>query len=91
MHLQIYVKDEPGALVFPGVQGGPIRRGNFNKMSAWPQAFASIDMPGLHFYELRHTGNQFAANSGAGLRDYDGNQTRAVSLGICRLCSNYAA
>ena len=24
---------------------------------------------GLHFHDLRHTGNQFAANSGAGLRD----------------------
>jgi integrase len=69
MHLAIYVKDEPGALVFPGVQGGPIRRGNFNKMSAWQQAVASIGMPGLHFHDLRHTGNQFAANSGASLRD----------------------
>ena len=37
-HLSVYVKDEPGALVFPGVRGGPLRRGNFNKMSAWPQA-----------------------------------------------------
>jgi hypothetical protein len=26
-------------------------------------------MPGLHVHDLRHTGNQFAANSGAGLRD----------------------
>jgi integrase len=69
MHLQIYVKDEPGGLVFPGVQGGPIRRGNFNKMSAWPQAVASIGTTGLHFHDLRHTGNHFAANSGAGLRD----------------------
>ncbi len=68
-HLAIYVKDEPGALGVPGVLGGPIRRGNFNKMSAWPQAVASIGMPGLHFHDLRHTGNQFAANSGAGLRD----------------------
>ena len=69
MHLHMYVKDEPGALVFPGVQGGPIRRGNFNKMSAWPQSVAAIGTPGLHFHDLRHTGNQFAANSGAGLRD----------------------
>jgi hypothetical protein len=38
-------------------------------MSAWPQAVASIGMPGLHFHDLRHTGNQFAANSRAGLRD----------------------
>jgi integrase len=56
-------------LVFPGAKGGPIRRGNFNKMAAWPQAVASIGMPGLHFHDLRHTGNQFAAISGAGLRD----------------------
>jgi hypothetical protein len=35
-HLSIFFKDEPGALVFPGVTGGPLRRGNFNKMSAWP-------------------------------------------------------
>jgi integrase len=68
-HLQIYVKDEPGALVFPSTMGGPIRRGNFNRQSAWPHAVASIGMPGLHFHDLRHTGNQFAANSGAGLRD----------------------
>jgi integrase len=65
----IYVKAEPGALVFPGVEGGPLRRGNFNKMSAWPHAVESIGMPGLHFHDLRHTGNQFAANSGAALRD----------------------
>jgi integrase len=51
------------------LEGGPIRRGNFNKMSAWPQAVASIGMTGLHFHDLRHTGNQFAANSGAALRD----------------------
>jgi integrase len=38
-------------------------------MSAWPHAVASIDMPGLHFHDLRHTGNQFAAESGAALRD----------------------
>jgi integrase len=68
-HIRIYVRDEPGALVFPGVKGGPMRRGNFNKMSAWPHAVESIGMPGLHFHDLRHTGNQFASESKAGLRD----------------------
>ena len=38
-------------------------------MSAWPQAVESIGMPGLHVHDLRHTGNQFAAQSGAALRD----------------------
>lgn len=68
-HLAIFVAPAPGALLFTGVKGGPLRRSNFNKMSAWPHAVASIGMPGLHFHDLRHTGNQFAAQSGAGLRD----------------------
>jgi integrase len=45
-HLAIYVKAEPGALAFPSTMGGPIRRGNFNRQSGWPQAVASIGMPG---------------------------------------------
>jgi integrase len=58
-----------GALVFPGAMGGPLRRGNFNKMSAWPYAVRSIGAECLHFHDLRHAGNTFAASSGAGLRD----------------------
>jgi integrase len=68
-HLSIFVKDEPGALIFPGAKGGPLRRGNFNKMSAWPHAVQAIGAEGLHFHDLRHTGNTFAAASGAGLKD----------------------
>jgi hypothetical protein len=63
--LAVFAEDNPGALVFPGTKGGPVRRCNFNKMSAWPHAVESIGMPGLHFHDLRHTGNQFAAHSGA--------------------------
>jgi integrase len=68
-HLSIFGGEEPGALAFPGFMGGPLRRGNFNRMSAWPHAVKSIGAEGLHFHDLRHTGNQFAASSGAGLRD----------------------
>jgi integrase len=38
-------------------------------MSAWPHAVESLGLPGLHFHDLRHTGNHFAARGGAGLRD----------------------
>jgi integrase len=68
-HLAVFVKDEPDALVFAGAKGGPLRRGNFNKMSGWPDAARAIGMEGLHFHDLRHTGNHFAAHSGAALRD----------------------
>jgi integrase len=68
-HLAVFAEDDPGALVFPGAKGGPLRRGNFNKMSAWPQAVESVGLSGLHFHDLRRAGNHFAARSGAGLRD----------------------
>jgi integrase len=68
-HLSLSAGPEPGALVFPGAKGGPLRRGSFNKLSGWPHAARAIGAEGLHFHDLRHTGNAFAAASGAGLRD----------------------
>ena len=41
-HLAAFVGDEPGALVFAGQKGMPLRRSNFNKMSGWPHAVESI-------------------------------------------------
>ena len=71
-HLAVFAEDDPGALVFPGAKGGPLRRGNFNKMSAWPQAVESLALSGLHSHDLRHAGNHFAARSGAGAQGSDG-------------------
>jgi integrase len=68
-HLAAFVKDELSALVFPGQTGGPLRRGNFNKMSGWPPAVRAIGREGLHLHDLRNAGNHLAAASGAGLKD----------------------
>jgi integrase len=68
-HLAIFTGSEADALVFPGPMGGPLRRGNFNRQAGWPQAVTAIGASGLHFHDLRHTGNAWAATSGAGLRD----------------------
>jgi integrase len=38
-------------------------------MAAWPHAVRAIGTEGLHFHDLRHTGNHFAAASGASLKD----------------------
>ncbi len=68
-HMAEFVGSEPGALMFPGPKGAPLRRSNFNKMSSWAYAIRSIGVEGLHVHDLRHTGNTFAASSGAGIRD----------------------
>jgi integrase len=68
-HLTTYVKDEPGALVFPGAKGGPLRRSGFNTRTRWVDVVKEMGLPGLHFHDLRHTGNMLAAESGAGLKD----------------------
>jgi hypothetical protein len=47
----------------------PPRQSNFNKMLGWPHAVESIGAAGLHVHDLRHTDNQFAADSGAALKD----------------------
>jgi len=69
-HMVGYVREEPDALVFTGENGRPIWRGNFNKLVDWSTAVAAIGAPGLHFHDLRHTGNSLASRaSGTSLRD----------------------
>jgi integrase len=68
-HLADYVDDDPAALVFTGPKGAPIKRSNFNRLADWPEAVAKINRPGLHFHDLRHTGNTLAARAGVSTRD----------------------
>jgi hypothetical protein len=49
--------------------GGPLQRGNFNKVSGWPHAVRAIGVEGRHVHDLRHAGYHFAAASGAALKD----------------------
>jgi len=63
------VPDDPEAFVFTGPNGRPIWRGNFNKLVDWKGAVESVGVPGLHFHDLRHTGNTLAARTGASLAD----------------------
>jgi len=62
-HLDACAGPESTALVFTGQRGGVLRRGNFRKASGWSVAVAAIGMPGLHFHDLRHTGNTLAAQA----------------------------
>jgi len=43
------------------------RRSNFRKL--WYRARGAVGLPGLHFHDLRHTGNTMAVAQGASLRE----------------------
>jgi hypothetical protein len=45
-----------------------LRRGNFRRGSGWAQAIAKLGVPGVHFHDLRPTGNMLAAH-GTSLAD----------------------
>lgn len=68
-HLASLVGQAPESLIFTGDKGAALRRSNFNRQAKWPDSVAAVGASGLHFHDLRHTGNFFAAMSGASLRD----------------------
>ncbi|MEH0938428.1 tyrosine-type recombinase/integrase [Micromonospora psammae] len=68
-HLAAFVDDNPEALVFTTPSGRPIWRGNLNKVIGWSAAIGKLGVPGLHFHDLRHTGNTIAARTGASTRE----------------------
>ncbi|MGK5737618.1 tyrosine-type recombinase/integrase [Micromonospora sp. URMC 103] len=68
-HLAAFVDDNPEALVFTTPSGRPIWRGNLNKVIGWSTAVGKLGVPGLHFHDLRHTGNTIAARTGASTRE----------------------
>jgi integrase len=69
-HMGAHVGGAAEAFVFTGESGRTLWRGNFNKLVKWPEAVAAVGAAGLHFHDLRHTGNTLASRApGASLRD----------------------
>jgi integrase len=62
-HLAGYVAEEPAALVFTGPTGARLRLNNLGKLAGWSAAVAAVGAPGLHFHDLRHTGNTLQPRS----------------------------
>jgi integrase len=69
LHLRDYVGDEPDALNFTGAKGAVLRRSGFQTRSRRSDSVQQAGLPGLHFHDLRHTGNILAAGTGASLAD----------------------
>jgi integrase len=52
------------ALVFTSPDGKPLRHSNFYRR-VWMPALIITGLPGTHFHDLRHAGNQFTADARA--------------------------
>ncbi|GAA3121005.1 hypothetical protein GCM10020001_046620 [Nonomuraea salmonea] len=55
--------------MYLGKRGAFLRGSNFRRESKWADALKEMGVQGLHFHDLRHTGNTLAAQSGASLAD----------------------
>lgn len=68
-HLREFAEDGPTGLVFIGPLGGRLRRHNFRRL--WVRALddAGLSGAGVHFHDLRHTGNHLAAITGASTKE----------------------
>jgi len=62
-HMAEYVGPEPGALLFTGEKGGPLRVHVWQ--AHWDRARRAVGLEQLHFHDLRHVANTLAAASGA--------------------------
>jgi integrase len=66
-HLDAYTGSNEEAFVFVGAKGAMLRRPTFSR--TWAKALKAPGLSGFHFHDLRHTGNKFASQSGATLRE----------------------
>ena len=67
-HLARFAADGDEGLVFTSTDGTPLRHSNFRNR-VWLGAVEKAGLADLHFHDLRHTGNQLAAGTGATLRE----------------------
>jgi integrase len=70
LHLSRYSEPGPNGRLFIGLQGGVLRRRNFNRVWKTALRVAGVKTePGLHLHDLRHTGSTWSAQSGATLKE----------------------
>jgi integrase len=67
-HLNCFAQDGDDGLVFTSPAGTQLRHSNFYRR-AWLKAVEAAGLSGVHFHDLRHTGNALTADAGASLRE----------------------
>ncbi|MEU1896690.1 tyrosine-type recombinase/integrase [Streptomyces pristinaespiralis] len=66
-HLAVFAEPGPDGRIFVGAKKATPRRNHFGKL--WRKACDQVGIKGLHFHDLRHTGNTLAAATGASTRE----------------------
>lgn len=66
-HIDEYAAPGPDGLVICGPGGVPFRRGTL--YTEWQKVMRVVDIEGLRFHDLRHTGNTLAASTGASTKE----------------------
>jgi integrase len=67
-HLERFTASPDGAIIFTSPNGTPLRHSNFRRR-IWMKAIEDAALPATHFHDLRHTGNNLTAESGATLQE----------------------
>ncbi|GAB3912881.1 tyrosine recombinase XerC [Kibdelosporangium lantanae] len=68
-HLMTWVKAGDDALLFTGERGNAVRKSNFAQRVKWTELVTKMGLKGLHFHDLRHAGNIWAAQAGSSTKD----------------------
>ncbi|WP_161628211.1 tyrosine-type recombinase/integrase [Microbispora catharanthi] len=66
-HLETHAEAGDEGVVFVRPKDAQLRRANFTR--TWSKALKDAKLSGFHFHDLHHTGNTFASQSGATLRE----------------------
>lgn len=80
-HLDQFTGTGDDQLVFSGPKGAQLRRSNFTRQ--WRKALQAAGTTGIHFHDMRHTGNTLAGEAGGSLRelmDRMGHRTTRAAL-----------
>lgn len=67
-HVSCFAQDGDEGLMFTSPTGIPLQHSRF-RQRVWVPALKAAGLTGVHFHDLRHTGNTLAASAGASLRE----------------------
>jgi integrase len=67
-HVLEHARPGDEGLIFTSPKGRPLWHSDFRRR-VWLPALREARVPIIHFHDLRHTGNQLAADTGASLRE----------------------